>query len=37
MKVLDDLRRRDAVYDRETDSGGKQGTSVLAKAAMGGR
>lgn len=30
MKVLDDLRRRQARYDRETDSGGKQGTSVLA-------
>jgi len=37
MKLLADLRRRHARYDRETDSGGKQGTSVLAPGATGGR
>lgn len=36
-KVLDDLRRRQKLYDRETDSGGKQGTSVLAPWATRGR
>ncbi|MBC8025289.1 MAG: DUF922 domain-containing protein [Steroidobacteraceae bacterium] len=37
MKVLDDLRRRHERYNRDTDSGGKQGTNVLERAPTGGR